>query len=111
MVIFLVLIKPDIHVSTPEAYSLVVPQKPEMSLLEIIQKPLPEWKIFMKNDFEKSVFANHPVIENVKFKLYDLGAVYASMSGSGSSVFGIFESEPERTDAFADCFVAGGMLE
>ena len=108
---FLVLIKPDIHVSTPEAYSLVVPQKPEMSLLEIIQKPLPEWKIFMKNDFEKSVFANHPVIENVKFKLYDLGAVYASMSGSGSSVFGIFESEPERTDAFADCFVAGGMLE
>ena len=108
---FLVLIKPDIHVSTPEAYSLVVPQKPEMSLLEIIQKPLSEWKTYMKNDFEQSVFAKHPAIENIKSKLYDMGAVYASMSGSGSSVFGIFESEPERTDAFAGCFVAGGMLE
>jgi len=108
---FLVLIKPDIHVSTPEAYSLVVPQKPEMSLLEIIQKPLSEWKTCMKNDFEQSVFAKHPAIENIKSKLYDMGAVYASMSGSGSSVFGIFESEPERTDAFAGCFVAGGMLE
>jgi len=65
----------------------------------------------MKNDFEQSVFAKHPAIENIKSKLYDMGAVYASMSGSGSSVFGIFESEPERTDAFAGCFVAGGMLE
>ena len=64
-----------------------------------------------KIDFEKSVFANHSAIENIKSNLYDMGAVYASMSGSGSSVFGIFESEPERTDAFADCFVAGGMLE
>lgn len=67
--------------------------------------------VYRKNDFEKSVFATYPTIENIKSQLYDIGAVYASMSGSGSSVFGIFESEPERTDAFADCFVAGGMLE
>ena len=107
---FLLLVKPDIHVSTPEAYSLVVPEKPEKSLLELIEKPLSEWKSFIKNDFEKSVFTKYPEIEKIKNDLYSLGAVYASMSGSGSSVYGIFELEPERTNTFEGCFVAGGVL-
>ncbi|MDD3320330.1 MAG: 4-(cytidine 5'-diphospho)-2-C-methyl-D-erythritol kinase [Paludibacter sp.] len=108
---FLLLVKPDIHVSTPEAYSLVVPEKPEFSLQELIKAPVSEWKSTIKNDFEKSVFKTHPVIEKIKFQLYDMGAKYASMSGSGSSVYGIFEDVPEKNDLFAGCFVAGGQLE
>lgn len=107
---FLVLVKPDIHISTPEAYSLIIPEKPEVSLLEVIQKPIVEWQKYMKNDFEKSVFSVHPVIGNIKEQLYDMGAVYASMSGSGSSVFGLFESEPQKNNFFDNCFVAGGVL-
>ena len=107
---FLVLVKPDVHVSTPEAYSLIIPEKPEISLLEVIQKPISEWRKYMKNDFEKSVFSAHPIIADIKNQLYDMGAIYASMSGSGSSVFGLFESEPQKTETFENCFVAGGVF-
>jgi len=108
---FLVLVKPDIHVSTPEAYSLVVPEKPETSLLELIKQPISDWKNTIKNDFEKSVFAKYPEIEKIKNDLYEMGAEYASMSGSGSSVYGIFDSAPEKNDLFQGCFVIGGVLE
>jgi 4-diphosphocytidyl-2-C-methyl-D-erythritol kinase len=108
---FLLLVKPDIHVSTLEAYSLIVPGKPEISLSELIKKPIAEWKGVIKNDFEKSVFSKYPEIETIKNNLYEMGAVYSSMSGSGSSVYGIFESVPEKTDIFDGCFVAGGMLD
>jgi len=108
---YLLLIKPDIHVSTPEAYSLVAPQKPELSLLESIQMPVREWREVIKNDFEKSVFTNYPEIEVIKNKIYEMGALYASMSGSGSTVYGIFETMPEKTDTFDNCFVSGGLLE
>ncbi|MDR3652656.1 MAG: 4-(cytidine 5'-diphospho)-2-C-methyl-D-erythritol kinase [Paludibacter sp.] len=108
---FLVLVKPDIHVSTPEAYSLVVPEKPDVSLVDLIQHPISEWKDTIKNDFEKSVFANYPEIEKIKRNLYDMGAIYASMSGSGSSVYGIFETAPEKNELFEGYFVAGGILD
>lgn len=108
---FLLLVKPDIHVSTPEAYSLVVPEKPELSLQDLIKAPVAEWKNTIKNDFEKSVFKVHPAIEKIKLQLYDMGAIYASMSGSGSSVYGIFEEVPAKNDLFNHCFVAGGYLE
>jgi len=109
---FLLLVKPDIHVSTPEAYSLIVPQKPQHSLLELIKNPINEWKNGIKNDFEKSVFARYPEIEKIKGNLYDLGAIYASMSGSGSAVYGIFETPPEEkcVHIFKDYFVSGGYL-
>jgi 4-diphosphocytidyl-2-C-methyl-D-erythritol kinase len=108
---FLVLVKPDIHVSTPEAYSLVVPEKPETSLLELIKQPISDWRNTIKNDFEKSVFAKYPEIEKIKNDFYEMGAFYASMSGSGSSVYGIFETAPEKNDLFQGCFVSGGVLE
>jgi len=108
---FLVLIKPDIHVSTPEAYSLVIPEKPDISIAENIQRPISEWKACIKNDFEKSVFALHPEIEKIKNNLYASGAVYASMSGSGSSVYGIFENEPVLDFNFDNCFITGGILK
>ena len=108
---FLLLVKPDIHVSTPEAYSLVIPEKPQTSLFELIQRPITEWKDIIKNDFEKSVFAKYPQIEAIKNTIYEAGAVYASMSGSGSSVYGIFEFVPKKNDLFEGCFISGGILD
>lgn len=91
----IVLVKPDIHISTKEAYSLVIPAHPETRLTEIAEKPVAEWKRLMKNDFERSIFAKHPSMKKIKEELYAMGAVYASMSGSGSSFFGIFKEEQE----------------
>ena len=90
---WLVLIKPDANVSTREAYAGVVPAIPELSLTERLQKPIAEWQGSVKNDFEKSVFAAHPIIGEIKQELIDAGATYASMSGSGSTVFGLFASK------------------
>jgi 4-diphosphocytidyl-2-C-methyl-D-erythritol kinase len=107
---FLVLIKPDIHVSTPEAYSHVNPQTPEISLIDLIQRPMNEWKDTIKNDFEMSVFDTYPEIGSIKNHLYNLGAVYASMSGSGSSVYGIFNGPIPQNDFFKGYFTTGGLL-
>lgn len=86
----LYLIKPNIFVSTRDAFSLVKPCEPEVSLLDTIQRPVADWRNCMCNDFEQSVFARFPEIGRLKSQLYECGAVYASMSGSGSSVFGLF---------------------
>lgn len=92
---YLVLVCPEVHVGTAEAYSKVKPGLPDKSIKEIIeQMPVAEWRHYLKNDFEASVFPLYPEIEAVKNTLYDSGAIYASMSGSGSSVYGIFDSEP-----------------
>lgn len=104
------LIKPDVAVSTPEAYSLVTPVAPAISLKEIVNRPVSEWRDWMVNDFEKSVFTKHPVIRQIKETLYQAGAVYASMSGSGSSVFGLFEAPTQLKEQFADCFTWEGQL-
>ena len=108
---FLLLVKPDIHVATPEAYSLVVPKQPEFSLADLIQRPIQEWKGQVVNDFETSVFSKYPKIKNLKDEMYEMGALYASMSGSGSSVYGLFESTPEVDNTFDDCFITGGVLK
>ncbi len=107
---YLCLVKPEISVSTAEAYSMVKPHTPSISLKEIITKPITEWKEIMQNDFEASVFAKFPVIGSIKESLYREGAVYASMSGSGSSVFGLFEQPVELEEKFNDCFVWNGPL-
>lgn len=86
----LVLVKPDIFVSTREAFARIRPHRPEHSLKEIIRLPMSEWKERMVNDFEESVFSQYPAIGEIKKELYQQGAIYAAMSGSGSSVFGIF---------------------
>jgi len=78
-------------VSTKEAYSGIVPAYPSESLRTLLQRPIQQWRECIKNDFETSVFASHPKIAALKQSFYDSGAVYASMSGSGSSVFGLFE--------------------
>lgn len=107
---YLVLIKPDVAVSTPEAYARVTPAVPLVSLKEIVKRPVQEWKEEMVNDFEKSVFVQYPVIGDIKTALYQAGAVYASMSGSGSSVFGLFREEICLKEQFPDCYVWEGQL-
>ena len=94
----LVLVKPDIFVSTKDAYAKVKVQHPKKQLPELLAQPIEKWKDTVVNDFEASVFSKYPEIAAIKDKLYDLGAVYASMSGSGSSVFGIFEDPVENID-------------
>lgn len=109
---YLVLVKPDIFVSTKEAYALVKPHKSAVSLKEIVRMPVETWRATMKNDFEESVFARYPEIAAIKDKLYDMGAIYASMSGSGSSVFGIFREQVEYVDEiFNGCFCRQRALE
>ena len=92
---YIVIIYPNVHSNTKEAYSLVKPHQPNKSILEIIQQPITSWKLDLLNDFEISIFDKYPIVEKTKNDLYDLGALYASMSGSGSAVFGIFEKLPE----------------
>ena len=109
---YLVLVKPDIFVSTKDAFAHITPMKPTQSLKEIIRMPVETWRATMKNDFEESVFQKFPEIAAIKDKLYDLGAIYASMSGSGSSVFGIFREQVEFVDEiFSGCFCRQRALE
>lgn len=86
---------PGIHVSTKEAYAGVRPKTPKLATSEIIRQPIPEWKDLLINDFEKSIFQNHPDIRKVKEEMYKAGALYASMTGSGSTVYGVFKGEIE----------------
>nr|WP_067061476.1 4-(cytidine 5'-diphospho)-2-C-methyl-D-erythritol kinase [Mucilaginibacter sp. L294] len=90
----IVLVMPDEHVSTAEAYRGVKPAAVRESLYDQIKTPLAAWRGQIKNDFEGHIFRDHPVIRGVKAELYEHGALYASMSGSGASVFGIFEEAP-----------------
>ena len=83
-------VRPDIPVSTREAFSLIKPMKPVKCCREVVMQPVETWCDELVNDFEKSVFALHPEIGAIKQRFYDLGAVYAAMSGSGSAVFGLF---------------------
>lgn len=90
----IVLVMPDEHVSTAEAYRGVKPAAVKESLYDQVKMPLTAWRGQIKNDFEAHIFRDHPVIRGVKAQLYEQGAIYASMSGSGASVFGIFEDTP-----------------
>jgi len=89
---FMVLVKPPVHVSTADAYAGLVPVKPSVSLKDLIASPVQEWRDLMKNDFEQHVFVKYPEIARIKDQLYDAGATFALMSGSGSSVYAIFEA-------------------
>lgn len=90
----IILVNPGIHINTSRAFSQLIPSKPEKQIKDIIRQPINTWKLELINDFELSVFRNYPEIEMIKKELYQYGAVYAAMSGSGSTVFGIFESGP-----------------
>ena len=101
----ILLVKPDVHVSTPIAYSLIKARKAPYLLKDIDATKIHEWKNYITNDFEDPLFDMFPEIKTIKEKLYQLGAIYASMSGSGSAVYGIFENAVETSGLFEDCFV------
>jgi len=97
--LYLVLLFPDIHISTPEAYSGVTPKMPPTHLEQLLEVPVSKWKKNIVNDFEKGIFKKHPKIATLKEELYNAGALYASLSGSGSSIYGIFPEAPELPEA------------
>lgn len=90
----IVLLSPGIKVNTREAYENCIPSGSGASLMEIIKLPVTEWKDLLINDFENTVFQKYPLIGILKSRLYESGALYSSMSGSGSSVYGIYADEP-----------------
>lgn len=97
---FIVLINPNIHISTREAYSGVNPKQPNIDLHDFLENNnISDWKEKVHNDFEDSIFPNHPEIKQIKEALYEQGAIYAAMTGSGSTLFGIFDNEI-TTDIF-----------
>ena len=106
---FIMLVMPKVQVSTSDAYRGVRPAAVASSLADLIKLPVEEWRVAIKNDFEPSVFLQHPIIAEIKSKLYSAGALYACMSGSGSSVFGIFEKELKLPDLEQDNKVFYGV--
>ena len=105
---YLAVVRPAIPVSTKEAFSLITPRHPEKNCRDIVMQPVETWREELTNDLEKSVFAIHPEIGAIKDRLYEMGAIYAAMSGSGSSLFGLFR-EPvdlsifDETGTFKTC--------
>ncbi len=97
---YLILVIPEIHVPTAEAYRGVHPVSNRKQLTSLIAEPMKHWKTEVENDFEITVFDKHPVIRELKETMYGMGANFASMSGSGSSVFGIFDEETDREQVF-----------
>ncbi len=85
------MVKPDVGVSTAQAYGGVCPKLPSTPLHELIQRPIEEWQGQVVNDFESHIFDLHPILGEIKDELLDRGALYASMSGSGSTIYGIFD--------------------
>ncbi|MDN5212147.1 4-(cytidine 5'-diphospho)-2-C-methyl-D-erythritol kinase [Fulvivirgaceae bacterium BMA12] len=108
---YLVLVYPNIHVNTAVAYSGIIPQKPSHGIAKIIEnEPLSSWKDQLTNDFEHGIFKQHPSLTHIKATLYQLGAAYASMSGSGSALFGLFEQMPQLPEEFDNYLVWKGQL-
>jgi 4-diphosphocytidyl-2-C-methyl-D-erythritol kinase len=107
---FLQIVKPSLTISTSFAYSLITPSKSAHSISKTISLPMNKWPSMLVNDFEVPIFRNYPEIESIKNKLYTSGAIYASLSGSGSAVYGIFEKKPEREIPFPGCQVRAGYL-
>ena len=105
---YLAVVRPAIPVSTKEAFSLITPRHPEKNCRDIVMQPVETWREELTNDFEKSVFAIHPEIGAIKDRLYEMGAIYAAMSGSGSSLFGLFRGPVDlsifdETGTFKTC--------
>lgn len=101
----IVVVRPDIPVSTKEAFSLIHPHYPAQNCRETVMQSVETWRETLVNDFEESVFALHPEIGDIKQQLYDMGATYAAMTGSGSALFGLFKKQPDSlSQAFPGMF-------
>ena len=106
-----VVVYPNLHISTAEAYARISPQPPQHSLREALAQPMSTWRATVSNDFETALMPSHPVLAEIKQQLYSAGATYASLSGSGSAVYGLWESgEPAATTWPAAYAVWQGVL-
>jgi 4-diphosphocytidyl-2-C-methyl-D-erythritol kinase len=107
---YLLLLNPGIEINTAEAYQNCRPEHPSTSLIELIDHPPVEWKDLIKNDFEDYAFRKHPVIGEIKNQLYLSGALFSSMSGSGSSIYGIFHDKPRLNDKLRANVIFEGVV-
>ncbi len=102
---YIAIVKPAIAVSTREAFKQIICRQPEHCCRDIVRQPVETWKTVLTNDFEEPAFKQHPELADIKQRLYDLGAVYAQMSGSGSAFFGLFRTDPQQLkNAFPACY-------
>ena len=108
---WIVLVNPGLHISTVEAYAGIVPKRSEEDLRNLLKEPVENWKNGVKNDFEATLFVKYPLLEEIKTELYQQGTLYAAMSGSGSTLFGIFEKETDLKKSFSDFNVWQGLLQ
>ncbi len=106
----ILLLNPGIQISTREAYENCEPSSPLTSLTDVILKPISDWKELIINDFENTIFRKYPLIGTIKQALYSAGALYSSMSGSGSSIYGIFRYEPSVPDELKEYVIYNGKL-
>ncbi|HPT22406.1 MAG TPA: 4-(cytidine 5'-diphospho)-2-C-methyl-D-erythritol kinase, partial [Bacteroidales bacterium] len=107
---YFVLLNPRISVNTKEAYQHCHSGQPSTSLSELVNKPVAEWKDIIKNDFEDYVFSKYPITGRIKEDLYRSGALFCLMSGSGSSVYGIFSKKPQLSDELKEMTIFEGIL-
>jgi 4-diphosphocytidyl-2-C-methyl-D-erythritol kinase len=107
---WIVMVNPGIHISTVEAYAGVKPAHPETDLRTLLNRPVSSWKDLVKNDFEAGIFKKYPVLKEIKQSLYQKGALYAAMSGSGSTLYGIFEEETDLSAHFNRYNIWQGIL-
>ena len=107
---YLAILNPGVGISTGEAYQNCLPQVPSTDLLQLVDLPVLEWKGLIVNDFEDYAFKKYPLIGNIKEELYRSGALFSLMSGSGSSVYGIFKERPELTDKLKEYLIWEGIL-
>lgn len=107
---YAVLVNPGISISTKEAYGSCIPSRPARSLTDLAGNPLSHWKDLIVNDFEKSLFTRYPRIAEIKASLYESGAIFSLMSGSGSTVYGIFHGKPATHPDIAPFVIYSGEL-
>jgi 4-diphosphocytidyl-2-C-methyl-D-erythritol kinase len=108
---FVVLINPGIHINTAKAYSFLKPTNPAINCYQVVnEQPIESWKNSLTNDFEKYAFETFSLVKDIKKELYNSGAIYSSMSGSGSTVYGIFNKEVDLKNSFPNYFYWSGKL-
>jgi len=107
---YIVLLNPGININTTEAYRNCNLNSSSESLPELLKEPVAEWKNIINNDFEDYAFRKHPLIRSIKDDLYNCGAIFSSMSGSGSSVFGIFSKKPLISERISEYMIYEGLM-